>query len=70
MQELLNDILKDIDSTKELIRKLNEELSKTHHTSKVQKLHEKIMVAEDMLQDLHIRAAWIEKYLKESENRK
>lgn len=70
MQELLNDILKDIDSTKELIRKLNEELNKTHHTSKVQKLHEKIMVAEDMLQDLHIRAAGIEKYLKESENRK
>ena len=64
MQELLNDILKDIDSTKELIRKLNEELSKTHHTSKVQKLHEKKMVAEDMLQDLLRRASEIEKYLR------
>lgn len=70
MQELLNDILKDIDSTKELIRRLNKELSSTCHSTKIQSLNVKILVAEDMLQDLHIRAAGIEKYLKESENRK
>lgn len=70
MQELLNNILKDIDSTKELIRKIDDELSKTRHSTKIKALNEKKMVAEDMLQDLHIRAAGIEKYLKESENRK
>lgn len=60
MQELLNNILKDIDSTKELIRRLNKELSRTCHSTKIQSLSVKILVAEDMLQDLHRRAAEIE----------
>ena len=64
MQELLNNILKDIDSTKELIRKIDDELSKTRHSTKIKALNEKKMVAEDMLQDLHRRAAEIEKYLR------
>lgn len=70
MRKILETICSDIESTEAIIKKLNADIKKSKNSADLHSLNEKLMVAEDMLSDLHRKAAEVEKYIAESENRK